>query len=203
MVPQRALAGGRGRDFWLEGWAPHDTPTDIDWAIGAVHVLRAAAVDRTQVYNERWFMYVEDLDLCWNLAASGWRRRLEADIAVIHVGNAAGSQAWGDTRPARWQRATYDWYELRKGRTARRMYAVVNALGVLVLLAGRAVARLARRPGRRGVVTRDLLDALPRHLEGIVMRDIARRASGEPPGTIDHRGRRRPAGDRRRRSDVQ
>jgi GT2 family glycosyltransferase len=202
MVPQRALAGGRGRDFWLEGWAPHDTPTDIDWAIGAVHVLRAAAVDRTQVYNERWFMYVEDLDLCWQLASSGWRRRLEADVTVTHVGNAAGAQAWGATRLARWQWATYDWFALRNGRTARRAYAAVNALGVLVLLAGQAFTRLLRRPGRRGVVARDLLDALPIHLEAIVARDLGGRAQGGAPGTIDRRGRRRPAGDRRRRSDL-
>jgi GT2 family glycosyltransferase len=147
-------------------------------------------------------MYVEDLDLCWHLASTGWRRRLEADVTVTHVGNAAGAQAWGATRPTRWQWATYDWFAVRRGPTARRGYAAVNALGVLVLLGGLIVARLFRRPGRRGVVARDLLDALPIHFEAMVVSDIAGRARGGPPGTIDRRGRRRPAGDRRRRSDL-
>jgi GT2 family glycosyltransferase len=201
MTPQRALARGQGEKYWLEGWSRHDTATDIDWAIGAVHVLRAAAVDRARVYNERWFMYVEDLDLCWQLASDGWRRRLEPDVTVTHVGNAAGAQAWGASRQARWQWATYDWYRMRKGRNAQRVYAAVNAAGILVLLAGKALARCARRPGRRGVVKRDLLDALRLHFEAIVA-DPAKRAQGGPPGTIDRRGRRRPAGDRRRRSDL-
>ncbi|MEY2433102.1 MAG: hypothetical protein QOC92_2827, partial [Acidimicrobiaceae bacterium] len=171
----------RGERFWLHGWSPHDTATDVDWAIGAVHVLRATAVNGAQVYNERWFMYVEDLDLCWQLARAGWRRRFEPDITVTHIGNAAGAQAWGASRRSRWQWATYDWYGLRHGQTARRAYAALNAVGVLVLVAGRVAARLLRRPGRRGVAGRILLRSLPLHVEAIFIGDVGPRARGGPP----------------------
>jgi len=86
---QRAL-GGR---YWLVGHAPHDRSTEVDWAVGAVHCMRATAVDPGAVYSERWFMYVEDLDLCWQLRERNWRVVLAGDVEVTHIGNVAGEKA--------------------------------------------------------------------------------------------------------------
>ncbi|MGH9247378.1 MAG: glycosyltransferase [Acidimicrobiales bacterium] len=153
-VPRRFQRGRLGRRWWLEGFAPHDRPADVDWAIGAVHVLRRRALRGERPYSERWFMYVEDLDLCWRLARRGWRRRLEADIAIPHVGNASGAQAWGETRTARWTAASYDWYALARGRLAMRAWAAVNTVGVLVHIAAGAFRFRARARARelRGVL---------------------------------------------------
>jgi GT2 family glycosyltransferase len=139
-VPPRWQRGSIGQRFWLEGASPHNFSTDIDWAIGAVHVLRAEALVDRQPYDERWFMYVEDLELCWWLARRGWRRRFENDVAVVHIGNASGAQAWGDRRTERWVEATYDWYERDRGSLAVRMWAFVNTIGLLAIL-GRAALR--------------------------------------------------------------
>ena len=46
LVPPRRLRGGTGRRWWADGHDPHDRSTDIDWAIGAVHVIRASALAR-------------------------------------------------------------------------------------------------------------------------------------------------------------
>src|SRR5207248_6214590 len=110
LLPRIAFRGPIGRRFWLEGFSPHDRSTDVDWAIGACLCIRAAAVARGPVYDERWFMYVEDLDLCWQLQSRGWRIAFVADIEVRHIANAAGAQAWGSLRLARWLDATYQWY---------------------------------------------------------------------------------------------
>ncbi|HVA06307.1 MAG TPA: glycosyltransferase family 2 protein [Acidimicrobiales bacterium] len=142
LVPPKLQGGRLARRWWLEGRVPHDVATDIDWAIGAVHVIRAAALGDELPYCERWFMYVEDVDLCWRLHQKGWRIRLEPSATVVHVGNAAGAQAWGETRTAVWWEATYDWYRFRRGTRAVRRYAVTNTLGVEFLL---ALARVRRR----------------------------------------------------------
>ena len=117
-------------------------------------MIRAAALGDELPYCERWFMYVEDMDLCWRLAQKGWRRRLEPGAGVVHVGNAAGAQAWGEMRTARWWEATYDWYRFRRGEAAVRRYAVVNTLGVQLLLLR---ARLFRKDRA------DLEQILPTH----------------------------------------
>jgi GT2 family glycosyltransferase len=129
LLPERLQRGWLARRLWLEGRAPHDRSGDVDWPVGAVHVMRASAVgDRP--YSERWFMYVEDLDLCWRLARLGWRRSFAADISVVHVGNASGEQAWGDRQVERWLDASYDWFRSERGAVRTIAWGAVNVAGV-------------------------------------------------------------------------
>lgn len=128
LMPARRLHGSLGRRYWIEGVADHRSCEPIDWAFGAVHVLRASAAG-PRPYDERWFMYVEDLDLCWRLQRAGWVVELAGDIAVPHIGNAAGSQHWGSGREARVWTATYDWCARELGPVSTRIYAALNALG--------------------------------------------------------------------------
>ncbi|HUC05070.1 MAG TPA: glycosyltransferase family 2 protein [Acidimicrobiales bacterium] len=167
LVPVRLQRGRLAQKWWLEGRVPHDRACDIDWAIGAVHVIRREALGGELPYCERWFMYVEDVDLCWRMARGGWRCRLEPSARVLHVGNAAGAQAWGDSRSIRWWQATYDWYRFRRGVPAVARYARTNTVGVGMLL---AEARLRRRlKGRFGASEAgriaDLEAILPLHRE--------------------------------------
>lgn len=138
-LPARARHGRIGRRLWLEGAAPHDRPSEVEWTIGAVHVIRAEAVGRPGPYSERWFMYVEDMDLCWRLAKDGWRRRLEADICVPHVGGASAVQAGPDSARERWTPLSYDWYAETHGEAAMRRWAAVNTLGTSWLAASAAI----------------------------------------------------------------
>ena len=147
-APRRWQERGLGSRWWLEGFSDYRRSVDVDWAIGAVHVIRAAALRGRKPYSERWFMYVEDLELCWWLAQEGWRRRLEAEVAIPHVGNASGSQQWGDRRTARWLEATYDWYRLTRGRAAMSLWGVVNIAG-LVWFATRQAVVWSGHPDRR------------------------------------------------------
>ncbi len=159
LASRRRLRGEHGRRWWADGHHPHDRSTDIDWAIGAVHVIRAEAL-RGDPYDERWFMYVEDVDCCWQLARRGWRRRLEADVEVVHVSNAAGAQAWGDQRTKRWTIATYDWYRRTFGRAALRRWAAVHSLAIVALMARSLPRGLRGDPAARAWM-RELWRLLP------------------------------------------
>jgi len=143
LLPARLRRGRIGRHFLLEFGAGPAAPADVDWTIGAVHVIRAAALRGRPPYDERWFMYVEDLELCWWLAQRGWRRRFEADIVVPHVGNAAGDQAWGSGYRHRCLDAIYDWYQRDVGSVSARSWAALNALNAA---SRAAVGIAAHRP---------------------------------------------------------
>lgn len=129
----RALHRTRlGQRFWLPGVARHDRPTDVDWVIGAVHAIRASAIAGRNPYDERWFMYVEDIELCWWLSQRGWRRRLEPAAQVVHVGNASGAQAWGKGRFRRYMEPSYLFFAEVRGFPAMRAWAAVNLVGTAV-----------------------------------------------------------------------
>ena len=143
-LPVRAQRGRLGRRLGLEAAGPPASSTDVDWAVGAVHVIRAAALGGRTPYDERWFMYGEDIELCWRLAQGGWRRRYEADVAVPHEGNVAGAKAWGGRRTERWMATTYDWYARDRGRFAARRWAAANTAACAVVAA--RLAATGRRP---------------------------------------------------------
>lgn len=167
-LPRRVLRRGLGPRFWLDGLAPHERAQDIDWAIGAVHVIRSSALaGRPAPYDTRWFMYVEDVEICWELRARGWRCRLEPSVEVVHHGNAAGAKRWGSTRTRIYMEATYDWYARDRGQMQARAWALVNVVGSIYWSGSHLLAGwLFRDQGMRRDA-RSIWQELPVHMRGL------------------------------------
>jgi N-acetylglucosaminyl-diphospho-decaprenol L-rhamnosyltransferase len=51
--------------------------------------LRRSAVDSVGGWDERYFMYMEDVDLCWRLRRLGWRVGYDPAGAAVHVQGAS------------------------------------------------------------------------------------------------------------------
>lgn len=64
-------------------------PRDVDWVSGAAVWLRREALDAVGGWDERYFMYVEDVDLCWRIHQAGWRIAYEPGGTVVHVHGAS------------------------------------------------------------------------------------------------------------------
>ena len=85
---------------YLEGAWRGDHPEAVDWAVGAAWLLPRAAVDELGGLDERFFMYVEDLEWCARARARGWEVWFEPGAVVRHVGNVSGQRRFGDGRLA-------------------------------------------------------------------------------------------------------
>lgn len=181
LVPRWLQRGPIGRRWWLEGAAPHDELAEVDWAIGAVHVLRTDALAGAPPYDDRWFMYAEDIDRCWRLHAAGWAVELVADVTVVHVGNASGEQAWGGARSARYWRATYDAVARARSPRYARALAAANVLGVARVSTAFALA--ARLGGRRAAERRHIAASVRASRE--VHLDVLRHGPPPPDGPPD------------------
>ncbi|MHB1885173.1 MAG: glycosyltransferase family 2 protein [Acidimicrobiales bacterium] len=57
---------------------------EADWVSGAFFLVRRKAFDQVGGFDERYFMYVEDVDLCWRLRRAGWVVRYEPAAEVVH-----------------------------------------------------------------------------------------------------------------------
>jgi N-acetylglucosaminyl-diphospho-decaprenol L-rhamnosyltransferase len=57
----------------------------VDWVTGACFLVRRAAFDTVGGFDDRYFMYVEEVDLCWRLARTGWRTGYESSARVLHL----------------------------------------------------------------------------------------------------------------------
>jgi N-acetylglucosaminyl-diphospho-decaprenol L-rhamnosyltransferase len=65
---------------------------DVDWVSGAAVWLRREALDDVGGWDERYFMYMEDIDLCLRLRRAGWRVRYDPAGEVVHVQGASTSK---------------------------------------------------------------------------------------------------------------
>ena len=57
---------------------------DVDWVAGTHFLVRREAWDAVRGFDEAYFMYMEDVDLCWRLKAAGWRTGYEPAAGVTH-----------------------------------------------------------------------------------------------------------------------
>jgi N-acetylglucosaminyl-diphospho-decaprenol L-rhamnosyltransferase len=80
------------RAYKLLDW-DHATPGEVDWVSGSCMLVRRDAFGAVGGFDERYFMYVEDVDLCWRLGRAGWRIGYEPASRVVHAGGVSTDQA--------------------------------------------------------------------------------------------------------------
>ena len=132
----RALARlpGIGTSWPLLNWA-HDHARAVPWVTGAALAVRRTAFDAVGGFDEGYFMYAEEADLCWRLRRAGWEVHFAPVTDVIHRGAAS-------TAPLRGAMA------LQKVRSAirfyRRHYAPPRAALLILGIRGAMLFRWCR-----------------------------------------------------------
>jgi GT2 family glycosyltransferase len=66
-------------------WAGQNEAAQTDWVPGAFMILRAEALRQTGIFDERFFLYYEEVDLCRRLHAAGWQVWYWPQIVVTHL----------------------------------------------------------------------------------------------------------------------
>ena len=87
ILPNSKFLAKRLVAFW-----DHATSRDIDWARGAVLLVRKKVLDRIGFLDERFYIYGEEIDLCWRIKQYGWRIIYLPEAEIIHYGKASSSQ---------------------------------------------------------------------------------------------------------------
>jgi N-acetylglucosaminyl-diphospho-decaprenol L-rhamnosyltransferase len=132
-----------GERLLIEGYWDPERPREVPWAHGAFVLFRREVFDAIGGFDERQWMYAEDVDVAWRLREAGWAFAYEPRARVRHAGSAAAVQAFGDERSARHIRAVYSWMARRRGVARARAFALVNTGGSALRWALASASRLA------------------------------------------------------------
>jgi len=109
-------------NFWLAGlhallapvWPGNPATTryrsshadgTVDWVSGACFLIRRVAFEEVGGFDERYFMFAEDMKLCWDVRQRGWGVAAVDDAVVTHVEGlsrqrATRSMVWAHHRSA-------------------------------------------------------------------------------------------------------
>ncbi|MFM2030014.1 MAG: hypothetical protein RL517_1206 [Pseudomonadota bacterium] len=82
---KRLILGIRNADYQVES-----TPYPVDWVAGMFVVFRRDAYQQIAGFDDRrFFMYLEDADICRRLGLNGWQVVVNPEVQVIHMAQRA------------------------------------------------------------------------------------------------------------------
>jgi N-acetylglucosaminyl-diphospho-decaprenol L-rhamnosyltransferase len=142
----RRLPGCRGLQERELDQAAYAEEQDADWLVGAVLLLRREALQDVGGFDERFFMYSEEADLCRRIREAGWAVRHLPVMKILHYGGAPNPRL---AAQASFSRLEYAAKHFGPPRAA--LYRAVLAAHHLVRLVGLTARRgpEERRAGER------------------------------------------------------
>lgn len=93
-LARRILFQKRVTDYVWE-----EQPIDVDWSAGMFMVFRRESYEAVNGFDhQRYFMYLEDVDICRRLNKQGWRIVLHPKVNVIHDAQRASRRSFKHMR---------------------------------------------------------------------------------------------------------
>ena len=150
----------------------------VDWLAGASLMMRQAVLDQIGLFDETFFLYFEETDLCRRAALAGWPTDYVVESRVMHIGSAS-------TGMRDWRRIPQFWLDSRLHYFVKNHGRRYACAATLAHLAGGALwrARLLIQRKDRGDPPFYLWDLTRHHLQAaakVIFRRGAARAQTRP-----------------------
>jgi N-acetylglucosaminyl-diphospho-decaprenol L-rhamnosyltransferase len=71
----------------------YESSHDAQWLSGACLLCRRSVLEELGGFDERFFLYCEDMDLCFRAWEHGYRVRFVGEVRVVHIGGASAPRA--------------------------------------------------------------------------------------------------------------
>lgn len=115
----------------------------VDWLAGASMMIRQDVIDEIGLFDETFFLYFEETDLCLRAARAGWETLYVPDSRVAHIGSVStGMKTW-DRIPQFWLDSRLHYFTKNHGAPYAAAATAAHLIGGLTY---RARALLQRKP---------------------------------------------------------
>ena len=139
----RIFRGAAWTSELVQDASAYDRPGSPEWASGACLLVRRSLLEQLSGWDDGFFMYCEDKDLCRRARDQGYDVRFEPGAVVLHEGGASAPRA--SLSPtlaasrARYARKHEPW-----------LHAELERLGIALTALTHAIAGRGGRAGRAG-----------------------------------------------------
>jgi len=132
-----------------------DQTCAVDWAAGASMMIRGDMLDEIGGFDEVFFLYFEETDLCLRAARAGWSTHYVRESAIAHVGSVStGMKDWHRT-PAFWFDSRLHYFVKNHGVAYAALATVAWVSGNFLWQVRRVITR--KPPRNRPGFMRDLI----------------------------------------------
>ncbi len=77
---------------WIMKDVSYDNQIDVDQVMGAALFTRRSLIEQVGSMDERFFMYYEEVDLCYRIKEAGWRIVYVPEVKITHLGGRSSGQ---------------------------------------------------------------------------------------------------------------
>lgn len=120
-----------------------DSAHEVEAISGSFMAIRAEVLDEVGPLDEQFFMYGEDLDLCYRVRQAGWKIHYVPSTQIIHFKGESAKRRRYDA-----MRNFYQAMAIFVRKHFRSRYARLSYYLLMVAIAFHATASFARRAGR-------------------------------------------------------
>lgn len=108
-----------------------DRTQAVDWLAGASMMLRCDVLQKTGFFDEEYFLYFEETDLCLQIAHAGFETHYVRDSHVMHIGSVStGMRTWARI-PGYWLHSRWHYFSKNHGRGCAIAATCAHVLGGL------------------------------------------------------------------------
>lgn len=127
----------------------------VDWLAGASMLMRQSVLDEIGLFDETFFLYFEETDLCLRAARAGHQTHYVRDSHVAHIGSVStGMKRWARI-PGFWLDSRWHYFAKNHGRAYAAAATGMHVLGGVLWRLRRAIQR--KEPADPPHFLRDLL----------------------------------------------
>ncbi len=124
----------------------HSHTADVDWLSGAALMIRRETFEQIGLLDERFFIYVEDMDWCRRAHDAGWRVVYHPEVAVSHRIGAASDQKV-EPMIHEHRKSMFRYFLKYNAKSPKVLLTPLVALGLWLMAYSRVIR--ARRDSRR------------------------------------------------------
>jgi GT2 family glycosyltransferase len=156
-------------------WADPGVEAEVDWVPGAFGIIRRDVLEQVGYFDERFFLYYEEVDLCRRIKSGGHAIVYWPEFSVVHIGGESSrtvkrlSMSSAGSQLTLWRMRSALLYHRKHG-------GLLGAMTARLIESGWHQMRAARNAWKRGD------DALAKAAESRAIASLLRQAWAETSG---------------------
>ncbi|MEQ9692715.1 glycosyltransferase family 2 protein [Shimia sp. SDUM112013] len=118
---------------------------EVDWLAGASMIIRPELLEVIGLFDERFFLYFEETDLCLRARRAGWTTVYVRDSEVTHIGSVStGMKTWS-RMPTYWFDSRRYYFTMNHGKFYAAFATMAHFAGGCLWRVWRVLTRKDRR----------------------------------------------------------
>ncbi len=115
---------------WMMKDFSHEKLADVDQVMGAAMLVRRSVIELVGGMDTDFFMYYEEVDLCYRIKQAGWRIVFIPDAVITHLGGRSSEQV--PLKRVMMLKSMAIFFRKHRGRLSANLFIIVFKIAVIL-----------------------------------------------------------------------